>query len=383
MYLVTDAFTAALTKSHRMATRVEVLEDGLVQRVLYPTEGSVIVVRKNAIRRRASITVADRDGDLNPVEAADLLHPLSGREFKVYRGLYVPGSSTPELVPQGVFRIKASKASGTPEGVVVALEGFDRGRRVSRARLTDFHVVSAGTTLGDGILDLVSPSLPVDQAYSFPPEAYATTLPALVFDPQDDRWERARKMAKDSGFDLAFDPEGVLTLYVIRDAATVTPAWTLTDVEGEPKAITEDEKVLDDEGVYNHAVVLGGGVNTTAVIRGEAMDENPASPTYIGSPPGTSDFGDVPIFYSSEFIHDQDQADAAALALLEGRLGALEAYSFSSLVNPALDVEDVVVVHQEDVGVDDRYILDSLTVPLSEESTMAAVTRRRRTPEEE
>lgn len=90
MYPITRRFAAALTQNHRVVSRVDVLNNGKVERTLDVTEGSVTVDGEADIRRRMSCTLVDPDGDLTPGEAEHLLAPY-GNEVRIYRGIAFTG----------------------------------------------------------------------------------------------------------------------------------------------------------------------------------------------------------------------------------------------------------------------------------------------------
>ena len=113
-------------------------------------------------------------------------------------------------------------------------------------------------------------------------------------------------------------------------------------------------------------------------VRVEVWDDDPASPTYRYGP-----FGEVPRFYTSSLVTTEAQATAAGEAILRRATGLVEGVSWTSLVDPAVDVGDIVAVVNPAVRVNRVMVLDSVTVPLGPAEAMSAVARTVRTTGEE
>src|SRR5690349_16631455 len=143
MYSVSQGFKDALTRSHRVITKAEVLRQGQAIQTLWINSGQVDIDATAAIRRKCKVTLADELGTLTPASAADLLTPF-GNELKLYRGIrFADGSE--EYVPQGVFGMTTVDIEDDGPGVVINVEGYDRSKKVQRARFTGPVVIAAGT----------------------------------------------------------------------------------------------------------------------------------------------------------------------------------------------------------------------------------------------
>lgn len=85
----TAAFAAALTQSHvavSLATVNAALSD-VPLATLAVISGTVTVDDTRAVRRTCTLTLQDPTGQLVPADVSDLLHPLSGNELHLWRGL--------------------------------------------------------------------------------------------------------------------------------------------------------------------------------------------------------------------------------------------------------------------------------------------------------
>lgn len=364
MYPVSDLFKAELKHSHKIATKVEVYNNGALVQELNVIGGQVNASDDAAIRRRCKFTVVDRDGSLVPTSADSLLAPY-GNEVRMYRGLGMP-ENTEELVPLGIFNISAVQVVDTGEGVKIFVEGFDRARKVQRNRFTFQYIIGAGSNYATAIQDLIEDRYP-GLTYNFMP--VTTTTPLLSFESGSDPWEAAQKMATSIGAELYFDVEGVCVLRPIPDPATDPVVWTYA--EGAEATILHVEKKSSDERTYNHIIVTGESSNAPPV-RAEAKDDDPSSPTYY-----LGDYGDVPYFYKSAFITTQAQAQAVADALLLRTLGVVEQVNFTAIVNPAHEVGDIIEITRGRAGINARYVLTDFNVNLDPQQPMNASTRRR------
>lgn len=339
--------------------------------------GDVAVDKFASVRRRLSMQIAPDDPKWIPEVASDLLFPV-GREIMVEVGFrYADG--TEELVPQGVFRISKPRINDNGTDVVLAVEGYDRSRAVSRARFTEPYVIPNGTNYATAIRNVVQRALPWfnDSMYSF--MATELTTPQLIFDTSDDPWKMCEEMASSIGAEVFFDMQGRCVLRPEPVASEgVIPVWTYT--AGEDATLIEVDKDLDDEQAYNGVIVTGTNSSTgTPPVRAEAWDEDPQSPTYYSpSNPESSLYGPVPFFIESQFITTQNQAEQAAQGNLAKVIGVLERVDFSAVPNPAHEVGDVVALVRERMKVNVVNLVDGFRVPLTIGATMQFTTRDRR-----
>lgn len=270
------------------------------------------------------------------------------------------------FVSLGIFTLSDDTRRASTS--LVACSGSDRARRVSRASLTDYYVIPFNTNYATAIRDLVN-SRVSGLTYSF--TSTDKTTPLLVFSPQDDPWAKAQEMAASIGCELFFDREGVCVLRPVPDPNTAPLAATYT--EGVSATLLDVTRRRDDEGTFNHIIIVGASIGSTAPVLAEAKDENQDSPTYIGGP-----FGDVPKWITSGYITTLAQAQAQADAELTKVLGLAEKVDVEVVVDPTLSPGDVIEVAASSALVSDRYVVDSFTVPLAPSDSMTLTTRQKR-----
>lgn len=347
-----------LDSSYKLATRVDVLVDGVVERTIDETvEGQVSFDGNAASRGRVDLTIVDDGrGDLIPTQAGDLLSPY-GNEVAVYRGRYV--GSEPHLYPLGIYRIDRS----TADGEQVRISGTDRSARIIDAAFEDPYNVTSGTNVTTAISNVITPAYP-DVTTDF--VSVTVPLPALIADEGDDRWAFAQGLAKAIGCELFFDDAGTLVLRPI-----------VTSISGNPDAEFNEGDVLlgaerdwDRSPVYNRVIATGENTTETTIPRGVATDENALSPTYYHG-----DFGHKPYRWSNPYITSSTQASTAAASILAQKLGAPDIISFEALVDPARRPGDVVRVTRERLGALEDHCLDRVDIPLGHNGTMSGNTR--------
>ena len=368
MRQVTPEFLAAVAGSHQVATRVEVLNDGEVTRTVDAIAGGVTLDQTAATRGRVDLTIADPD--LVPADPSAALAPY-GNELRVYRGVLFPfggGVETVaipsvELVSLGIFRIDETTVTDNGDQLEIRVAGMDRSARMIDARFEEPYTVAAGTNYATAIAACAQAAWP---AIVTNLTATSLTTPLLVAEEGADRWKFLQDMAASLGHALFFDGDGVLVSRPVA-SPTGTPAATIS----EGGVLLSAGRRWNRQGTYNRVIATGENPAEGAVpARGVATDDNPLSPTYYyGS------YGKVPRFYSSQFITTDEQAADAASAILARELGTTQTVDFGSIVNPALEPDDIVTITRERAGVSGQLIIDSITIPLAAEQAMTGATR--------
>lgn len=350
-----------------MATRCDVLVDGKVQQTLQILDGNV-TVDDVAVRRRATVSLTDPTGELMPQTAFDLLMP--GRnEFQLWRGIKYPGVVEPELLSLGVFGISDLQIEDSGQGLHISLDGFDRARKVAKARLPEDYHISAGTPFTVAINNLMIERFP-DVIFLSGSEDMLT--PGILIEQGEDPWEHMQNMAAAIGCDLYFDVLGQAVCAPVRpDLDEDKVDWEF--IEGDEATLLYLSKRVSDEGVYSRVVYTGETTSIALPVRGEAFDDDPLSPTYVKGP-----FGEVTYFASSSFVTTKEQAEAAARRQLAKSVGFYERIETISIVHPAHELGDVIRISRPESRIDSLYAVDKLTIPMVHSRGMNLSTRSRR-----
>jgi hypothetical protein len=375
-YSVSSTFRTALEGSHNVVILATICDsNGSVLATLRPLGGEVSVDIDRSVRRSAGdLELIDPDGTLRPIDATNLLSPLTGYELRLYRGIEFP-SGTTELIPLGIFGWSTATIMEGANGITLSIGNLqDRSTRISSARYSRAINVIAGTSVEAAIARILEQAW-VDVSYSGGTlMETGRVMPAVAYGAEGDAdpWEDARALADAQGFRLYFDVLGEVALSPINGANEVTAVVSYGTTYSN-LMITELTKTWDSTDTFNGVFALGEGSGLLFPFRGVAWDDDPVSPTYY-----LGNFGKRPRYFSDPTIINQAQADASAESQLKKTLGIAEKLTWSQLVDPSLDVDDGVNVYDEELGVNRLYRLDRLTIPLAASSPMSAEARTRR-----
>jgi hypothetical protein len=366
MYPTSGAFKSAIVADHTVISKAEVWSTERKLTDLDIDTGKVTVTSSNTSRRTCEIHLSTgRDSNnLVPDTGFDFLAPF-GNQLRLYRGVeFTDGSQ--EYVPLGVFVITDVKISDTNDGVSVTVSGEDKSLIVSRNKWTSTYQMVSGT-LEASLLALLQNRYP-DIETNFPTTNVTVNQVILGADSNVDPWKDAVHIAELVGYDLYFDVNGVCVMkqFPTLDASTVVATYE----EGNGTTITSLDRTISTKETYNGVIYTVEGSTVSTPIRVEVWDEDTSSPTYRYGV-----FGSVPTFINTNLIGTSAEAIKAATLLLNNYIGAQEQITFSSVVDPSLDVNDVVYVHSNGAKVDRTVIIDQLEIPLEVEGQLSVQTR--------
>ena len=366
MYPSSAAFKAAVRTDHIVVSKAEVWASDQKLSEINISDGNVQIDSSSAVRRTCDISlVTSRESNnLVPDNDFDLLTPF-GNELRLYRGVqYADG--TEEYVPLGVFVITEVSISDTNEGVDIKLSGEDKSIRVSRAKWTAPYQMVSGT-LEASISALLKTRYP-DVELSFPTTNVTVNQILLGAENENDPWKDAVEIAELVGFDLFFDQNGIVQMkqFPTLDGSVVVALYT----EGEGTTITQLNRTISTKQTFNGVIYTIEGADVATPVRVEAWDEDSSSPTYRFGV-----FGQVPTFIQTSLLATEAEAVRAAASLLNTYIGSQEVVNWDSLVDPSLDVQDVVYVKSNGAKVDRLVIIDALDIPLTPEGSMKADAR--------
>lgn len=364
MWDVTDAFKARVVESHAICTRCEVFQDQTWIADLEISDGQVTMDYNAERQRRCQITLGDPTGSLTPRTLSDML-ATAGNEIKLYRGVYLLDGST-EHVPLGVFNISDADVTDSGDGRTITIRGFDRSRKVSVNKFEAPYVVPEGITYSVAIQALIQNRYPKAQ-FSMDTTPFLTTQ--SVLDTDRDPWKAAMSLARDQGCDLFFDGNGIVKCRPTIDPATAAVQWDYA--EGENATVLSVNKRWLDETLYNYIIVTGESADKQPVSA-IASDRDPSSPTFIEGPHGRHVYT-----YNSSSISNAIQAQVVADSLLYSFLGSYETIRFNAVVNPAHEPGDVITLRRDAIGVNARYAIDKITIPMVAIRAMECTLRQR------
>jgi hypothetical protein len=366
MFPTSADFRTAISANHIVVSKAEIWSVDQKLAEIDIESGTVEISTSNAIRRTCSVNlITDRtNNNLVPNNQFDLLNPF-GNEIRLYRGVRFQ-DGTDEYVPLGVFVITDVSISDTNDGVSIEVSGEDRSLIVSRNKWTSPYQLVSGT-LESSITALLLNRYP-EAVTSFPTTNVTINQVILGAENDNDPWKDAVEICELVGFDLFFDATGIVTMKQFPTLDGTSPIATF--VEGEGTTVTSLNRSISTKETYNGVIYYVEGSNVSTPIRVEVWDEDSGSPTYrFGK------FGQVPTFINTNLVSTSAAAITAATLLLNTYIGAQETINWEGLVNPALDVQDIVYVKSIGAKVDRIVILDNLSIPLSPSETMSAAAR--------
>jgi hypothetical protein len=366
MYPASGEFKTAILSDHIVVSKAEVWNQDSKLTDLNIDSGKVTVSVNSGVRRTCDVTlVTDRTStNLVPDNGFDTLAPF-GNELKLYRGVKFADGSI-EYVPLGVFVMTDVDIQDSNDGVSMTIRGEDRSLFISRAKWTEPYQMVSGTL--EASLRAMLENRWADVETSF--TTTNVTVNQVVFGTENsqDPWQDAVYLAQLVGYDLYFDVLGVVTLrpFPSLDAATVVAKYE----EGQQTLITSLDRSMSSKETYNGVIYTIEGSQVDTPIRVEIWDEDTTSPTYRYGV-----FGDAPTFITSNVLATEAEAIKAATSLLNTYRGAQENINWDSIVDPTLDVNDVVYVKTVGSKTDRLVIVDELDIPLSPLASMSAKAR--------
>ena len=272
---------------------------------------------------------------------------------------------TYETVPLGVYRVEEVSQAGLRPGRA-SIDGLSLESQVQDERFHEPRSLAIGTGQywATKLIKEVLPEIGISWRLG------SSMTPQLV--EERDRWglidgrSQDPSIAKSLGGRVFCDSRGS---FVAAPVPTLEnePVWSLT--AGDAGTLIEPQQTLSRDRVYNQVVASGASESGKPPVGpAVASDDDPVSPTYYKGP-----FGAVPLFYTSKLLTTYPQCQMAALSLLAPRLGLKQTVSVSSIVNYAIEPDDVISVTMPN-GEEDRHIVDSVNYSLTG-GTMSMQTR--------
>jgi hypothetical protein len=378
--------------------RFTVLKGGVPQGGPYLADastGSFTVDRNAEFRRTGEITIevipTIPPPTLMPVNPGSMLAPF-GSEIFIETGILsqvtTPTPAT-QWVPNGLFVITTSTVDDTGEDCTVTLDLNDRGWTIAQRALKNpynFPATSSGNFVTEiqTLLNMVWSQQTGVQPLQYNIAPTTAIVPTASYDQGSDPWQAALDMATAIGYELYFDVNGIVTGKPVPNPLTQPITWNFTDVEADIIGLpgtgsgalfgsaystpVEVSVVMTRDGIYNDIVIQGTGTANDATYNGdgietsgspilaEAADNNPQSPTWVGGA-----LGDVPNFVESSLVTNVG-AQPMANSDLQVALSTAWTVTVATPPNPIFDVDDVVTVTRERVGLVNAFVvLDTIT----------------------
>ncbi|MBW3663579.1 MAG: hypothetical protein KY469_10810 [Actinobacteria bacterium] len=321
-------------------------------------DGQVIYDVSRRVIRTCQVTLQ--------TDSAGLLAP-TGTLLRLYRGAVDPRTGTEFEEPVGVYAFEEDNV--TRRSGVVEIAGFDFTQLVSDARWEEPYEVAAGQPIDEALAAALLTRIPWLTAADliFTPTSQTTTAVVWGEERENDPWDDLDKMAKSAGMWLYWDRAGRARLDPVPDPDTDPVVWTYQP--GEATYVDANRRRFGR--VHNVVVATGEPADDSPPVRATAEDDDPNSASYVGK-------YRRPYFLTSPFMTTDAHVQGAADAQLRRLIGLADEVAMIAIPDPRRDVAQVVAVADPDLGgVDGRFVLDAVALPLRP-GEMALVTRRRR-----
>lgn len=366
------AFKEAVASSHSVIAAMDVWDYRKHAWVRYRvSSGSVTGNSDSVVSRTFSATVIPVVVDIFREPSISVFATDIYRTFvRLFRGIrYLDGTS--ELLPLGVFGVE--KIDRNRPDREVTISGSDLFSYVVRARFLWPQALSGN--LIDLVRTLVSnaiaPGLPWELEFRVNSDVVDRYVPTTIV--ETDRHTFIKDLLASANLNGRFDPVG--RFVISKAATTATPSLMSFDAVTPNSNVISYDESLSKEQLYNAVVVTGGAVtgmvgDVIPAIRAVVADMDPSSPTYFGGP-----FGQVPYFYTSQYIATNEQAQAVASDTLVRVRRRTREIKMSVLPNPMIDVGSVVQVMLPSLGEPETHIVTGFTLPLTAKDPMTVTTR--------
>jgi len=355
MFATSDLFDRRIRQSGIRKTVADLMYFG---EIIYPdmpvTEGSLTFDADSAARSGGTITIGDPG--LIPT-FSNFLHPL-GAEISIRTGIVYP-NRIEEFVPMGIYNFEETSWDES-SSKLPSVQLFDRTRRFERSEI-EVPVSYAGweaDAVVEAVVNYISPGTIID--YDVGLDFYK--FPGSNFYDSGNYWEIISNIAKQMDAWVYFDRTGQLVFrkknYLTHDTSPSTAVWQLNC--GEDGVLVEAGRSISAANIYNSITVYGAPSEAEGTPVGRYRNLDPDSPTRYDGPFGKRG---KPITDTSLTHPEQCVARAKSEVQKLSRLS--RAVNWSAIPNPAVDVNDIVLVTYVDASTE-LIQLDSITYPLSD-----------------
>lgn len=362
--------------------RLTVYRSGAPTQYVVPASSCHITVSRTSAQRRSGNLTAELQGTvppqpMMPVNPSSPLAPF-GSEVFVELALQTPTQTPSSWVPLGLFVIATSTVADSGVDVTATLDVYDRSWVIDqRAFLAPYNVPATTGFFDDEIVHLVNQVWGATPPMRFNITPTTATVPTASYNEGSSPWQAVQDMAAAAGYQVFFDPNGILVAQPIPDPSTQPVVYTVgpnsVNVQGvlahgigtspymTPVSVVS---TMTRDRVYNDIVVSGTGsqnapssTNTTAApVRAEAKDSNNNSPTFVGGP-----VGDIPQFVQTPLATTVAAAQAIANNDLTAALSQAWTLQVSVPMNPLFEPDDVIAVTNPRLGLNNtKMVIDTV-----------------------
>jgi hypothetical protein len=262
-------------------------------------------------------------------------------------------------LPLGVFGFDDLDVHEGPQGLQIDIEANDRAAKYSRATSVDALQIASGTTPVEAIEETLLETGFGVEVRDLTGGAGGYTTSQIVNPPGTDLWAAAYRIAQSVGKQLYVDRDGTVVLDNVPDPNT-GDFDLIYDMDSAGAPVVTFTRTISAVNTYNGVVASGEGTDLVRPLSAVAWNNDSNSPYYY-----LGEYGAKPFFYTSPMLLTLDQCKDAAVAMLRRINGATETMNWTAVPNPAIDVYDLIHFKRGRAGVDDVFVVESMTYPLN------------------
>lgn len=339
MIPASDLLQHAVRYSHNRFARVNITHHG----ISHPDDpesfdipvikGKVTDDRASGVRRSCDLTIG-----LYPWQNVHV--DVYNCRFTVELGFDSIGRT--EYVQIGEYRVE--EVNRTSDGLLM-LSGVGLESYVMDARFIRPRTPSTGTSTVASIKQLITEVVPraVFRNDATHDQTVTKTAPW-----ERDRWRALDSLCESIDAELRVDGQGVFVLMNRPDLLSGTPVYIAN--MGDGGVVMDDTVASTRDKVYN-AVAVTGKQDDKNEAFGWAYDADPNSPTYF-----YGEFGQVPRFYSSQFLTNNTMCTNTANSMLAESRAENRQVSFTGASMPFLESGDLITLQLHDGSYENHIV---------------------------
>ncbi|ANA87260.1 minor tail protein [Gordonia phage Gibbles] len=344
---------------------------GSIRRILTPAAGSEVIVNHYDDANGFTpgfVMRSDLNGQtwihglVNDFETDSFPTTADWQEYSNFLGAVIDRliyySVEPEWETQmGEFVIDTLGGSSESRGMV-NVTCRDYTKRCLQSKLSKATMFTATQKVSDVIKALAyNAGITKDKV----PDMNYTVGKDTTYERDQPRWEIMKTLAQANNLNIFFDSQGYLCLTEQSDPITSPPVLSLED--GPRGNLVNIDRRTSDTSIYNRVTVVGESSDQTKpLVYGEAVNENPDSPTSIGA------IGERTNNITNSMVTSNQQAQEIATTLLS--VSSLEEFemNFTASMLPWIEPGEIVELNIQ-YGIEAeqwgpaRFLITSLTFP--------------------
>jgi hypothetical protein len=348
----------------------------ITKQVTFDGIGSISANRNDPVRRSFSFSLDNQTGEYT--WGTESLIWIDKR-VKIFTGRKLSNGFI-EYLPQGVFVLTQPQDSHQQDGKYVTVECHDLTYLMTEGNspFINEQIIEAGAkcdktikTIAEGaginnfLFDTITETIPYELTYSM----------------TSDRWQAITEIANFAKCEAFFDTNGYLRLKKVAD---------INDLMNEPAVwkfyvgdgfYSGNIRKMDSGKTANHIRVLGGSSQTETIIYDLVVDETAGS-IWADNPYSIQKIGRKLYFHNNgnpdSLITKLDDAKFRAKYELLNRLSYVEQLSMNTAPIYFLEPSDIIEVIDEANGINSRYRIESLQIPLRPETMTLELSKEER-----